>query len=129
MNTTTLYRPVGETELLLIKANGFTKFPPRLVWQSIFYPVLNEQYAIRIAKEWNTADAFSGYAGYVLAFDVATEFLQQYPVQNVGAALHDELWIPAEELENFNQHIAGPIRLIHSFYGPQYNNNPNGKTT
>ncbi|MFX8254343.1 hypothetical protein ABTL28_19150, partial [Acinetobacter baumannii] len=62
--TVTLYRPVGQTEFDLVQASG--AFPPRLEWQPIFYPVLTEEYAVKIARGWNTKDAFSGYVGYVL---------------------------------------------------------------
>ena len=45
-----LYRPIGEAERVLIEKSGYTKFPPRLPEQPIFYPVLNEQYAEEIAS-------------------------------------------------------------------------------
>ncbi|HZH29542.1 MAG TPA: hypothetical protein VEY11_02010 [Pyrinomonadaceae bacterium] len=51
--TTTLRHPVGERELQLIRESGFREFPPRLPGQPIFYPVLNEEYAARIARDWN----------------------------------------------------------------------------
>ncbi|MFT3826232.1 MAG: macro domain-containing protein [Chitinophagaceae bacterium] len=117
MRTTTLYRPVGEKELSLIAESGFKAFPPRLGWQPIFYPVLNQQYAEQIAQEWNTKDEFSGYEGHVLAFDIEEAFLQRYTVQNVGGSIHNELWIPAAELPVFNEHIIGKIRKVKSFYG------------
>ena len=117
MKLKTLYRPVGEKELELIKNSGFTAFPPRLEWQPIFCPVLNQQYAEQIASEWNTKDEFSGYTGHVLAFDIDEHYLQKYPVQNVGGAIHNELWVPADELDEFNAHIAGPIRIVNSYYG------------
>lgn len=44
--TVTLFRPVGQKELELIRASGMREFPPRLSWQPIFYPVLNEEYAV-----------------------------------------------------------------------------------
>lgn len=50
----TLYRPIGEKELILIAESGFKAYPPRLEWQPIFYPVLNEKYACEIAEQWNT---------------------------------------------------------------------------
>ena len=50
---TTLYRPVGPAELALIEAAGWRAFPPRLPEQPIFYPVLNEEYARQIARQWN----------------------------------------------------------------------------
>ncbi|MBK5721430.1 hypothetical protein JGH11_11150 [Dysgonomonas sp. Marseille-P4677] len=64
MNTT-LYRPVGLKELQLIIDLDFKAFPPRLEWQPIFYPVLNQEYAEQIAEKWNTKDEFSGYCGIV----------------------------------------------------------------
>jgi hypothetical protein len=30
------------------------------------------------------------------------------------------LWIPSEELEEFNQHIIGEIEIIQIFYGEKY---------
>ena len=64
--TTILYRPVGQKELDLIREGGFVGFPPRLFWQPIFYPVLNEEYAAGIARNWNTKDEASGYVGYAI---------------------------------------------------------------
>lgn len=32
MKTITLYRPIGEKELILIIESSFKKFPPRLDW-------------------------------------------------------------------------------------------------
>jgi hypothetical protein len=115
--TVTLYRPVGAKELALIEASGFAAFPPRLVFQPIFYPVLNEEYAVQIARDWNTRDEASGYAGYVTRFRVRAEFLSQYTVQTVGASRHQEYWIPAEDLEAFNENILGAIDVIAEFHG------------
>jgi hypothetical protein len=64
---------------------------------------MNLEYATQIARDWNVRD--SG-AGYVTRFEVEEEFLQRYPVQRVGGSLHAELWVPAEELDEFNRHIA-----------------------
>ena len=69
-DTTTLFRPVGVKELELIAESGYLGFPPRLYFQPIFYPVLNEEYATQIARDWNTKDEASGYAGYVTRFEV-----------------------------------------------------------
>lgn len=60
-NLTILYRPVGPKELELIKQSGWKKFPPRLLEQLIFYPGMNEEYAIQIAREWNVPASGSGY--------------------------------------------------------------------
>jgi hypothetical protein len=114
---TTLFRPVGQAELDLIAASEFRRFPPRLPGQPIFYPVLTDEYAVEIARDWNTRDEASGFAGYVLRFRVETEFLERYPERIAGAARHRELWVPAEELEEFNRHIRGPIEVMAEFHG------------
>ena len=117
LETVTLYRPVGTFELELIAASGYRAFPPRLGDQPIFYPVLTEAYAVEIARDWNTKDAASGYAGFVTRFAVDSAFLARYPVQIAGARRHQELWVPAAEIEAFNQHIVGPIEVIAEFRG------------
>src|SRR5208283_1103037 len=78
VSLTTLYRPVGQAELELIRASHFREFPPRLPEQPVFYPVLTEEYATQIARDWNTKDERSGFAGYVLRFAVQTEFLSRF---------------------------------------------------
>ncbi len=110
--TTILYRPVGPKELELIRASGYREFPPRLPEQPIFYPVLNEEYARQIAQKWNVKD--SG-AGYVTRFAVRNEFLTKYPLQKVGGKVHEELWIPAEDLAEMNRNIVGLIEVIAEF--------------
>ncbi|MBP3666020.1 MAG: hypothetical protein J6K29_03100 [Clostridia bacterium] len=107
-----LYRPVGEAEKELIAESGYRAFPPRLEWQPIFYPVLNQRYAEEIAGRWNTKDPDSGYCGYVTRFEVDDAFVSRYPVQTVGAGYHQELWVPAEELKEFNRHIVGKIEIV-----------------
>ena len=107
-----LYRPVGQAELDLIIAADYQAFPPRLPEQSIFYPVLNEKYAREIAERWNKKSADSGYAGYVTTFEIDDGFISKYRIQTVGASYHQEFWIPAEELDEFNSHIIGKIVVI-----------------
>src|SRR2546426_12399660 len=103
-----LCRPVGPKELDLIAASGYREFPPRLPGQPIFYPVLNEEYARQIAKEWNVP---ASGAGYVTRFAVRKEFIDRYPVRTVGASVHQELWIPAEALAELSRNIVGPIEV------------------
>jgi hypothetical protein len=117
MSETTLFRPVGKTELALIAASGFRAFPPRLEWQPIFYPVLDESYAHQIARDWNAADAFSGFEGHVTRFRVRDDFLARYEPKTVGAAIHREYWIPAGDLAAFNDAIVGSIDVIASYRG------------
>jgi hypothetical protein len=114
--TTILYRPVGTDELHLVAESNYNAFPPRLPGQPIFYPVLNEEYAAQIARDWNAKDSPSR-VGYVTRFAVRTSYLSQFAVQKVGGALHLEYWIPAEKLEEFNQNIVGKIEVILEFRG------------
>lgn len=116
-----LYRPVGTKELELIAQLGYAAFPLRLPIQPIFYPVLNFEYAAQIAREWNVKDPVSGYAGFVTRFEVDDAYVARFPVQVVGGRdVHQELWVPAEELDEFNRHIIGAIEVVASFYGEKH---------
>ncbi len=112
MELLTLYRPVGPEELALIEASGWQQFPPRLPDQPIFYPVTNEDYAAQIARDWNVRHSGSGF---VTRFQIRAEFVARYPIQRVGATIHTELWIPANELTEFNDNIIGLIEVIAEF--------------
>ena len=107
-----LFRPVGPAELQLIKQADFRAFPPRLPDQPIFYPVLTEDYAVNIARDWNVP---ASGAGYVTRFKVRRAFLSRYQIQNAGGAALQEYWIPAEDLAEFNRSIVGPIEIIRDF--------------
>lgn len=107
-----LYRPVNDKELKLIKESGMKKFPPRLPEQPFFYPVLNIFYAREITENWN----IPAYGkGYVLAFKVDKGYVKKFEIKNVGGYIHDELWVPAEELEEFNSHIIGEIEVLETY--------------
>ena len=108
----TLYRPVNQAELDLIIESGWKKFPPRLLGQPIFYPVLNEEYATQISREWNVR---TYGVGHVLKFEVHDDFLANYKIEKVGLDHHLEYWIPAEDLEDMNDNIIGQIKLINTF--------------
>ncbi|MEO7216223.1 hypothetical protein [Mucilaginibacter sp.] len=113
MEIKTLYRPVGPQELKLIEESGWKRFPKRLIEQPIFYPVMNEEYAAQIARDWNVPASGSGF---VTKFDLSSDYLKKYQIQNVGGVIHNELWVPAEELEEFNSQIVGQIVVTQSFY-------------
>ncbi|MEV0893680.1 hypothetical protein [Promicromonospora sp. NPDC050262] len=112
MTTTTLWRPTGPRELALVEESGWRAWPPRLPDQPIFYPVLNEGYATRIARDWNVR---ASGVGYVTRFDVATEFLDRYEVQQVGGRTILEYWIPAADLGELNANIVGRIEVVAEF--------------
>jgi hypothetical protein len=112
MDAVTLFRPVGAAELDLIRDSGWRAFPPRLPEQPIFYPVLDEEYAVQIARDWNTRD---GGTGFVLRFQILRDYLTHYEIQTVGSRIHREYWIPAENLPEFNKSIVGTIQVVHRF--------------
>jgi hypothetical protein len=116
----TLFRPVGVRELELVLDRDAREFPPRLLEQPFFYPVLNDEYARQIARDWNTRDPRSGHAGFVTAFDLPDEYLAGHEVRVVGGREHQEFWIPAGELTEFNRQLRSRIRLTEAFYGPLY---------
>lgn len=107
-----LYRPVGPWELALIEEMGMTGFPPRLHDQPIFYPVLQFEYAEQIARDWNSTRADTCYVGYVTKFSVADDYAARFEKRTVGGREHQELWVPAEELAEFNRHIVGKVEVI-----------------
>ncbi|CCD84804.1 conserved protein of unknown function [Bradyrhizobium sp. ORS 285] len=96
----------------MIEASGMRAFPPRLPEQPIFYPVLSEDYAVKIARDWNVPASGSGH---VLRFEVLREFIDCYQVQEAGGRDHLEYWIPSDHLVEFNAAIVGPIVLVKSF--------------
>ncbi len=114
MNTRTLYRPVGSSELVAIKRSGYVRFPPRLLGQSHFVPVRTRAYAEQIARDV----AAQGSVGYVTRFEVSRVFLDRYEVHVVGARVHEEYRIPSGELEAFNDAIVGKIEVVAEHRAP-----------
>lgn len=110
--TVTLWRPTGPEELELIRRSGWLAWPPRLPDQPIFYPVLNEDYAVRIARDWNVK---ASGVGHVTRFKVRLAFLAEFEVQQVGGQTILEYWIPAEQLDELNANIVGTIDVVRSF--------------
>jgi hypothetical protein len=101
---TTLYRPIGETEMELIGESGWHAFPPRLPEQPFFYSVLNEGYRNQIARDWNTRD---GGIGYVTRFQVDSEYLQQFPVHTAGLEFITSIGSPPRSLRNSTGTLSG----------------------
>jgi hypothetical protein len=112
LETVVLWRPVGPEELVLIRDLDMCAFPPRLPDHPIFYPVLSEDYAIKIAWDWNVPRSGSGF---VTRFEVRKDYLDAYAVQEAGGRAHLEYWIPAEEMDKFNAAIVGTIEVTKAF--------------
>lgn len=108
-----LWRPAGPEELALVEASGWREWPPRLASQPIFYPVLNEDYATRIARDWNVPASGSGY---VTRFEVRRSFLDNYEVHQVGGETIVEYWIPADDLPALNASIIGRIEVVSEYH-------------
>jgi hypothetical protein len=87
----TLISPTGPEEMELLAASGYRRWPPRLPGQQIFYPVLNEEYATQIARDWNVP---RGGGGYVTKFRVRRSFLDRYEVQQVGGRTNPRVLDP-----------------------------------
>ena len=119
METTKLYRPVNRVELDLIQESKWKKFPPRLPEQPIFYPVTNQEYASQITREWNLPSYGNGF---VTEFKLSSKYLSKFKIEKVGLDHHTELWVPAEELEEFNSEIIGQINVVEA-----YDSNPNNQ--
>jgi len=113
-----LWRPVGMRELALVFEADMKVFPPRLPEQPIFYPVLVEAYADQIASTWNTAE--DPFAGYVLEMEIHDDYASRFEPQTVGGTRHRELWVPAEELGEFNRQMVKPLSARRAFFGRRY---------
>jgi hypothetical protein len=113
--------------LQLIAESNFRTFPPRLPDQPIFYPVLNFGYARQIAEGWNTRYN-NPPCGFITRFEIEDEYAKQFSVETVGARENQELWIPAENLEEFNSNIIGKITIEAAYYGEKFDAAINPKT-
>lgn len=112
-----LFRPTGFVELKRVADANWRAWPPRLPDQPIFYPVLTREYARKIARDWNGVGA---KVGFVTEFDLDDSFATRYPIQDAAGRSHQELWVPAGELVEFNEHIVGTIRVVEAFAGPEF---------
>jgi hypothetical protein len=74
--------------------------------------VLTEAYATKIARDWNVK---ASAAGFVTRFSVLRSFLDRYQVNTAGGSQHLEYWIPAADLQEFNENIVGEIEIISEF--------------
>ena len=47
-----------------------------------------------------------------------SDYIAKFAVQTEGGGTHQELWIPAEELDEFNRNMVGEIEVIATFGTP-----------
>ena len=105
-------------ELRLIHEADLRGFPPRLPEQPIFYPVLRLGYAAQIVRDWNTKSR--SFAGFVTRFEVEDDYVSRFDRRIVGGCEHEELWVPAEEIEEFNGRIVGRVGVGSAYFGPRF---------
>ena len=110
-----LFRPTGLKELLLVCETGWTAWPPRLPDQPIFYPVTSFDYAEKIARDWNSVAPAPDNLGFVTRWEMADDITQTHPLQLAGGRDHEELWVPAEDMDAFNARIVGKIEVIAAY--------------
>jgi hypothetical protein len=53
----------------------------------------------------------------VTCFRVRSDYLARHPLQTAGARMHQEYWIPAEEMDDFNRAIVSTIEVVAEFHG------------
>ncbi len=111
----TLWRPAGLAELRQVAASGWRAWPPRRPEEPLFYPVLSQDYATRIARDWNSRQPAPNDLGFVLRCAIPDRLARCYPERLAGGHDHVELWVPAEDLDEFNAGLEGPIELVAGF--------------
>jgi len=104
-----LYKAVGQLELDLIKESG--KFPPRRKGQDTFHPVLSHYYAAKIGENWTVNHELSDGVSYILEFKVDGLYFLKQKVHDIGG-LDQELWIPSNKLDEFNDSIIDDIHVV-----------------
>lgn len=111
--TVTLFRSAGQCELDLIAQGGFTCFPVsqcrQRTYPVVFYPERWRDHALQIARDWNTRDSVSEFAGYLLRCQVETDghdFLND-----------SEIWLSEAGLLRLNQALVGTIQVEERFVG------------
>ena len=65
-----------------------------------------------IARDWNVK---ASGVGYVTKFSVRKSYLDGFEVHQVGGNTILEYWIPAEDVEEFNDNIVGLIEEVAVF--------------
>ena len=53
-------------------------------------------------------------------FDLDADYRSRFKLRQVGARQHQELWVPAEDLDACNNQLLDPIRVDAGFFGNSY---------
>ncbi len=79
-----------------------------------FYQRLNAHFTaarqnVAAVKPWNTKE--EPFVGYVIEMEILDEYGARFTPQTVGSAIHRELWVPSEELAEFNNQLTKPVSV------------------
>ncbi len=106
-NIATLYRAVNAEELAALQSLRWKGFPPCA--EAAFYPALNARFALDFI---HSQEGGKKPALYLTRFQIHAGYVRSFEVQTLSGEVHDELWVPAEEWENFNRNIVGRIAVV-----------------
>lgn len=95
-----------------IRVRSWKSFPPLQEEEAAFYPAISQLFALQKAQDWTLPDWGECY---VTQFRIAAGYVRNFEVQTLSGEVHEELWVPAEELENFNSNIVGKIQVLKAF--------------
>jgi len=113
-----LFKPVGLDELRQMYDANMRSFASQVDHQPNFSPAPNIDYAVKIAKDWNTKS--QPFAGYVTECEVADDYGRKFPARRAMKKSEKESWILAEDLEELNRRIEGPIKVAAGHFGPEF---------
>lgn len=106
-----VYYPVTDKQLEFIANHQYKLFPPRFFTKSVFCPILNKEYAQRVAGERTNWMHEETDAIHLLRFLVRPDFLKHYAI---GSLSNDRarISIPQADLNKLNQNIVGYIERV-----------------
>jgi hypothetical protein len=106
-----LYYPVTDKQLEFIANHQYKLFPPRFFTKPVLCPMLNREYAQRVASERTNWVHEKTDCIHVLRFLVKPDFIKQY---TQGSITNDRarISIPQSDLSKLNQNIVGYIERV-----------------
>lgn len=116
-----LFKPVGFEELTRMYNDNMRSYALHPDHQPTFSLAPNIDFAIRVARVWKTKS--EPYAGYVTECEVADDYGKTFPARQALKKSDKESWIMPDELEEFNKHIKGSIKVASGYFGPQFRGN------
>lgn len=123
MTTKTLYRPVGEKEMILIIESNYKKIPNSEEWKDFLSLETNKHAAKRYAKTYYRG-AHTNYLGFVIEFEVTEAEYEKWDDKSKDE-YEKKIYVPKNKLEDFNEQIVGEIKATHLFVGYEFKETKN----